>query len=92
MRRPPGRGKWRSASPAPLPDRTLLNTEIRNRVDAALALLSVQERAAFVLRHFEGLSTTEIGGLLDVSPGAAKHSVFRAVRKVRAALAPLLDR
>jgi RNA polymerase sigma-70 factor (ECF subfamily) len=69
-----------------------LSREIQEHVQAALEPLSPQERAAFVLRHYEGLSTAEIGRLLGLSIGASKHSVFRAVRKVRKALEPLLDR
>ena len=82
----------RVTSTAPLPDRALLSSEIQERIEAALEPLSAQERAAFVLRHFEGLSTAEIGDLLGLGISAAKHSVFRAVKKVRAALEPLLDR
>ena len=81
----------RVASAAPWPDRALLSSEIQDRVEAALRPLSAQERAAFVLRHLEELSTAEIGRLLGLGTSAAKHSVFRVVRKVRAALEPLLD-
>jgi RNA polymerase sigma-70 factor (ECF subfamily) len=57
-------------------------------VDAALETLTQQERTAFVLRHYEGLSIEEIGGTLGINNNAAKHSVFRAVQKLRKALAP----
>jgi RNA polymerase sigma-70 factor (ECF subfamily) len=58
-------------------------------VAEALDTLSPVERAAFTLRHFEGCSITEIGRTLNLNPSAAKHSVFRAVRKLRLALGPL---
>ena len=58
---------------------------------AALATLSDSERAAFALRHFEGRSTDEIAAALEVAPGAAKHTVFRAVRKLREALRPWME-
>jgi RNA polymerase sigma-70 factor (ECF subfamily) len=48
------------------------------------------ERAAFVLRHFEGQSIEEISRTLGLKTNAAKHSVFRAVRKMRHALEPLV--
>jgi RNA polymerase sigma-70 factor, ECF subfamily len=51
--------------------------------------LSPLERAAFTLRHYEGRSIDEICALLGLGTSAAKHSVFRAVKKLRAALAPL---
>jgi RNA polymerase sigma-70 factor (ECF subfamily) len=54
-----------------------------------MSLLTPQERVAFALRHYEGLSIDDIGRTLGVQKSAAKHAVFRAVRKLRAALAPL---
>ena len=54
-----------------------------------MSRLSPLERAAFVLRHFEELSTREIGAALGLEASAVKQSVFRAVRKMRAALAPV---
>jgi RNA polymerase sigma-70 factor (ECF subfamily) len=53
--------------------------------------LSAAERTAFVLRHFEGMSIGEVGRMLGCQPGAAKHSVFRAVQKLRRALEPLVS-
>jgi len=47
------------------------------------------ERAAFTLRHYEGRSIEEISAALNLGTSAAKHSVFRAVKKLRIALAPL---
>jgi RNA polymerase sigma-70 factor (ECF subfamily) len=49
------------------------------------------ERAAFVLRHFEGQSIDDIGRTLGLRTNATKHSIFRAVRKMRVALEPLID-
>jgi RNA polymerase sigma-70 factor (ECF subfamily) len=57
-----------------------------SRIRVAMGGLTGQERAAFVMRHFEGLSIEEIGTALDLGASAAKHSIFRAVRKLRAAL------
>ena len=50
------------------------------------------ERAAFVLRHFEGQSIEEISPSLGLKANAAKHSIFRAVRKMRLALEPFVGR
>jgi RNA polymerase sigma-70 factor (ECF subfamily) len=72
------------------PERLMLSTEVQDRVNAAMASLSRMERAAFVLRHFEGQSIEEISRVLGLKTNATKHSVFRAVRKMRAALGPLL--
>src|SRR5438046_1438752 len=58
-------------------------------VQYALGALSPLERAAFTLRHYEGRSIDEIGRTLGLGTSAAKHSVFRAVKKLRHALQPL---
>ncbi len=76
---------------APDLDRLVFSAEIRQRVAGALGRLSQMERAAFVLRHFEGQSIEEIGRALGLRTNATKHSIFRAVRKMRAALEPLVD-
>ena len=74
----------------PSPDRNVMNSELKERVEAALERLSPVERSAFVLRHYEGMSIEEISAVLGVRSGAAKHSIFRAVRKMRAALEPVV--
>jgi RNA polymerase sigma-70 factor (ECF subfamily) len=65
-------------------------TEIGARVQAALGTLSPQERAAFLLRHEQGGSIEDICRALHVNTNAAKHAVFRAVKKMRAALRPFV--
>jgi len=74
----------------PGPERMAYGTEVRDRVNAALNELSAQERAAFVLRHFEGLSIEEIGASLGTGTNATKHSIFRAVQKLRKNLEPVV--
>src|SRR5690242_13131019 len=74
----------------PAPDRLAVSGEFRERLAQAMNELSDAERAAFVLRHFEGMRIDEVGRLLGCQPGAAKHSVFRAVQKLRRALEPLV--
>jgi RNA polymerase sigma-70 factor (ECF subfamily) len=73
----------------PSPERIARSSEATAMLEPALASLSGIERTAFVLRHFEGLSVDEIAGALGVQPGAARHSIFRAVRKLRLALEPV---
>jgi RNA polymerase sigma-70 factor (ECF subfamily) len=46
------------------------------------------ERAAFMLRHVEGRPIREVAAALGLKTEAAKNSIFRAVRKMRAALEP----
>ena len=77
------------AGDLPGPERMAQSAEIDRRVQDALSELSPLERAAFTLRHYEGRSIEEIGAALNLGTSAAKHSVFRAVKKLRIALAPL---
>jgi RNA polymerase sigma-70 factor (ECF subfamily) len=59
------------------------SADIRRRVAAALDSLSPLERAAFTLRHYEGRTIDEISRTLRLGTSAAKHAVFRAVKKIR---------
>ena len=77
-------------SGAPGPERLMISGHVQEKVAATLKELSQQERTAFVLRHFEGQSIEEISGALGLSSNAAKHSIFRAVQKLRRALEPLV--
>jgi RNA polymerase sigma-70 factor (ECF subfamily) len=72
------------------PDRIVYSTQVQERVNEALNELSAQERTAFVLRHFEGLSIDEIGETLGTGTNATKHSIFRAVQKLRRSLEPVV--
>ena len=74
----------------PSPERLMLSTEVQDRVNTAMSGLSPMERAAFVLRHFEGRSIDEISSSLGLKTNATKHSIFRAVKKMRIALEPLV--
>ena len=73
------------------PERLMLSTEVQDRVAGAMSSLSALERAAFALRHFEGQSIEEISRALGLKTNAAKHSIFRAVKKMRVALEPLVS-
>jgi RNA polymerase sigma-70 factor (ECF subfamily) len=76
--------------PAPTPDRLAMSGEVERKVATVLNSLSEMERTAFVLRHYEGMCIDDIGRTLGVQPNAAKHSIFRAVQKLRRALEPLV--
>lgn len=78
-------------SEAPSIDDLVYAGEIGARVQEALNALSTQERAAFLMRHYHGCSIEEICNALDLKTNAAKHSIFRAVKKMRVALKPLMD-
>jgi RNA polymerase sigma-70 factor, ECF subfamily len=75
----------------PGPDRLLLSAEIRDHVSQGLAELSASERLAFTLRHIEGLPIRDVALAMGLKTEAAKNSIFRAVRKMRAALEPFVE-
>ncbi len=78
-------------SEEPGPERRALAAELGRRTREALGELTPTERAAFVLRHYEGRSIPEIASALGKKENAAKQSLFRAVQKLRRALAAYLE-
>ena len=50
----------------PSPERLMLSTEVQEKVGRAMDGLTHMERAAFVLRHFEGQSIEEISRALNL--------------------------
>jgi RNA polymerase sigma-70 factor (ECF subfamily) len=75
-------------SAQPSPERLARSSQLANLIEPALEELSETERVAFVLRHYEGCDIDQIARTLGVGANAAKHSVFRAVQKLRRALEP----
>ena len=70
--------------PALTAERALL----QDRIEKALGNVSPQEKAVFLLRHYEDLSLKEISEILELTVGSVKSYLFRAVRKLRAELVP----
>jgi RNA polymerase sigma-70 factor, ECF subfamily len=83
-------GEAMAADAGRSPERLMLSTEVKERINGAMGSLSQMERAAFMLRHFEGHSIDEISQSLGLKTNATKHSIFRAVRKMRVALEPFV--
>ena len=69
------------------PDRTATYTELgaRELLDA-LAKLPLKQRAAVVLRYYEGLSEADIARALDMPVGTVKSTVSRALTELREAV------
>lgn len=76
------------AAPHPSPERLTQSGQLAALLEPALKRLTDSERTAFILRHYEGRNIEEIAKTLGVQTNAAKHSVFRAVQKLRRALEP----
>jgi len=72
-----------TAHPDPSPERRAMSREIRERLRAAMEVLSPRQRTIFVLKHFEELSIPEIAGMTGLDMGTIKSHLFRAARKIR---------
>jgi RNA polymerase sigma-70 factor (ECF subfamily) len=68
------------------PEQSAWGGQVGARIDEALAELSGMERDAFLLRHHAGEPFERIAAVLDAPPGACRHAVFRAVKKLREVL------
>jgi RNA polymerase sigma-70 factor (ECF subfamily) len=78
----------RVPSHRPDPGLTLV---MRDAIDRALATLPHELRVAVVLRDVEGLDYKEIAEVTEVPMGTVESRIFRARRKLRALLHPLVN-
>ena len=70
----------------PQPDAQLLQSELQDAVDQAIANLPEKQRLAVVLRRFEKMPYEEIAVVLELSVSAVKSQLFRARTALREAL------
>jgi len=70
------------ASPAQLAEQRLALAAVRE----AVAGLPEKQRAALILRKYQGLGYAEIGQLIACSPESARANVYQALRSLRLAL------
>ncbi len=66
--------------------------QIGRRLESALQKLSIRQRTAFTLRHYEDRSIAEIAEILDLDIGTVKVHLFRATAKLREELHDLYFR
>jgi RNA polymerase sigma-70 factor, ECF subfamily len=71
---------------AAAPDASLLEHELQEAVDVAIAKLPETQRMAVILRRYEELSYEEIAESLDQSVSAVKSLLFRARTELRESL------
>lgn len=69
-----------------LPEKELMSSETRKIINEAIKTLSDTNRAAFLLRDVEGLSTREAAEALDISESALKVRLMRARMQLRESL------
>jgi len=77
----------RLPSPVAAPDAAYLDQRFDADIEAALASLSPEFRAAVVLCDVEGLSYEEIAEVLDLKMGTVRSRIHRGRTMLRAALA-----
>ncbi len=73
----------RFASPAPNPEQAAATSEIRRLLEQVIEALPTGNRAVFVLRDVEGLSTAEISDALGISEENVKVRLHRARATLR---------
>jgi RNA polymerase sigma-70 factor (ECF subfamily) len=74
------------------PEAELERSEIRRRVDAAVAGLPERQRAVFRLLDVEGFSAAEAAEMLGLTSGTVRSHLSHARSALREALAPWLER
>jgi len=65
------------------PEKQLLNTEIKAKIEACLQDLSPKEKATFLLRDGEGFSIEEASEILKCSSMSVRTHLSRARKKIR---------
>lgn len=73
------------------PEAEMMNREILQTVEAAVARLPEDLRRAITLREMEGLSYDEIAQIMDCPIGTVRSRIFRAREVIAKDLQPLLD-
>jgi RNA polymerase sigma-70 factor (ECF subfamily) len=72
-----------SPSPEADPERRAVATLMQEHINLALDKITPQERAVFVMRHYNEFKIREIADVLEVSSGTVKSLLFRALKKMR---------
>jgi RNA polymerase sigma-70 factor (ECF subfamily) len=84
-------------NPMEIPDMSLSvgqeirRREIRSRIQEALSRLPKNHREILVLRHMEGLSYSDISGMLGCAEGTIKSRLHRARMEIRKLLADMIE-
>lgn len=84
----PGHGETAPSS-EPGPAEAFDNKTLGERIEAALASLSDEQREVFYLRHYSGLSFREIAEMLGVPLGTVLARMSRAAARLRGELEDL---
>lgn len=74
--------------PAPGPEQLAERAETLTELRALIARLPARHQDILVMRLVNGLSTEEVAGVLDMSPGAVRVAQHRALQVLRRATGP----
>ncbi|MBY0449594.1 MAG: sigma-70 family RNA polymerase sigma factor [Cyanobacteria bacterium] len=74
----------------PLPEHTLLNHELDQHIQRAIADLPEHFRTIVVLREIQGLSYDEIANILNTNIGTVKSRLARARQRLQEVLSPYI--
>ena len=75
----------------PLPHRQMERTEIRERIDNAIAQLSPEHRAVILMKETEGMQYDEIAEALGCSIGTVMSRLFYARKKLQNLLSDVYE-
>ena len=78
-----GHARLQIADWSGLPDRRMLQSEMRHALDRAIATLPENFRSVILMRDVEELSTLETAHVLDLTPDVVKTRLHRARLAVR---------
>ncbi len=84
----PGQRAWVESVPShgASPEELLLRRERRTQIAAAVGKLPDRQRTIFLLCHYEGCSSKEVGTITGLNESTVRVHLFRAVRKLRSLL------
>ena len=73
-------------SPGPSPEERVLLRERRAQIASAVGQLPERQRVIFLLCHYAGCSSRDVGTMIGVNESTVRVHLFRAVRKLRSLL------
>ena len=79
-------GSRTSPSVPARPDQALVNSELGERINAALATLNAEHRETILLRDVQGFDYKEIAKAMDCSLGTVMSRLYYARKKLQALL------
>ncbi len=75
-----------AVSNTPNPEEQVLQEERRRKITVAIDALPDRQREVFLLCHADGRSSRDVGNLTGLNESTVRVHLFRAIRKLRAAL------